>query len=133
MSIHPYLHFEGTCSEAMRYYNEVFGGTNLQIMLNSEAPPEAEIPGNNEVMHSQLDFCGGTLMASDFAGGVGDPQKAVSVTVMVKSADEGKGYYDKLGEKGDVIMPYGPMFFSSGFGMMRDKFGTHWMFMTDDS
>jgi PhnB protein len=36
--------------------------------------------------------------------------------------------FDRLaGEGGHVIEAFGPTFFSPGFGMVKDRFGTHWI------
>ena len=46
-------------------------------------------------------------------------------------AGEGRALYDRLSDGGEVIDPYGEKFFSPGFGMVRDRYGTHWMIMTE--
>jgi PhnB protein len=38
-----------------------------------------------------------------------------------------QGWFDGLGNGGAVIQPFQPTFFSPGFGMVKDKFGTHWI------
>ncbi len=130
---YPYLHFQGHCADAMTFYADVFGG-ELTIMKWSDAP--ADTPQNidsDRVMHSQLAFPDGSrLMAGDFPPGMeGDPQKAVSVTHVVSDPEEGRTLYDRLAEGGDVIDAYSAKFFSSGFGMVRDRYGTHWIIMTE--
>ena len=35
--------------------------------------------------------------------------------------------FDALSDGGQVVMPVGPTFFASSFGMVRDRFGVHWM------
>jgi hypothetical protein len=35
--------------------------------------------------------------------------------------------FDLLADGGAVIMPFAPTFWSDGFGMLKDRFGTHWM------
>lgn len=130
---YPYLHFQGHCADAMAFYADVFGG-ELTIMKWSDAP--AETPqkiDSDRVMHSHLALPDGTrLMAGDFPPGFeGDPQKAVSISHVVSDAGEGRALYDRLAEGGDVIEPFGDTFFSPGFGMVRDRYGTHWMIMTE--
>lgn len=130
---YPYLHFQGRCADAMAFYAQLFGG-DLIVTRWSDAP--AGTPQKIEsdrVMHSRLDLPDGTrLMAGDFPPGFdGDPQKAVSVTHVVRDAAEGRALCDRLTEGGDVIEPYGETFFSPGFGMVRDRYGTHWMILTE--
>jgi len=128
MSFIPYLHFDGTCAEAMAFYAEVFGATDLQIMRYSEAPPDTQQAASSErVMHSQFSLGGATLMASDFPEGMAQPQAAVSVMHVVKDLAAATRLCEKLAAGGAVMMPFGPTFFSRGFGMLKDRFGTHWM------
>ena len=35
--------------------------------------------------------------------------------------------FKALSDGGDVVMPMGPTFFATSFGMVRDRFGIHWM------
>lgn len=133
MSFIPYLHFRGNCAEAMRFYADVFGGGDLQIMTYADAP-EGTLPGEpspdmrDHVMHASLSTGSGMLMASDYPPGMeGDPQKAVSVAHDVGDVTTGKAIFDRLLEGGDIIMPWGETFWAEGFGMVRDRFGTHWM------
>lgn len=129
MSFSPYIHFQGNCAEAMTFYADVFGASDLSMMKYADAPED--VGGSKDsgrIMHAYMTVDGGVLMGSDFPDGVeGDPQKAVSVSFSVKDVDKGRALYDRLLEGGDVIMPYEKTFWSPGFGMLRDRFGTHWM------
>jgi PhnB protein len=35
--------------------------------------------------------------------------------------------FDRLAEGGAIIDDFKPTFFSPGFGMVKDRFGTHWI------
>lgn len=131
MSFVPYIHFQGNCAEAMRFYADVFGATDLQIFGYADAP-EGAMPGvptdTDRVMHAALTHPGGVLMGSDFPPGMeGDPQKAVSISFSVGDVAAGKALYDRLLDGGAPIMDYQETFWAEGFGMVRDRFGTHWM------
>jgi PhnB protein len=129
MSFDPYLHFQGNCAEAMQFYAEMFGATDLQMMRYAEAPGvPAPVTSPDLVIHAQFSVGGRMLMASDFPDGMqGDAQKAVSISHPVPDLATGRAVFDRLAEGGEVIMPFGPTFFSKGFGMLKDRFGTHWM------
>jgi PhnB protein len=128
MALVPYIHFQGNCAEALAFYAEVFGAPPATLNRYSDVPEDAGGTKSDRIMHGELEIAGGKLMASDFPEGMeGDAQKAVSVMYPAPDAAEGQRIYDRLHAGGDTIMPYGPTFWSSGFGMVRDRFGTHWM------
>lgn len=128
--ITPYLHFQGNCAEALTAYQEALGG-ELTLMAYGDmpgAPPE--LATANRIMNAELRterF--GTLRASDFPPGVeGDPQQAVTVCLEVHDGvEQAQEVYGRLSSGGAVIQEFGPSFFADGFGMFKDRFGTHWM------
>jgi PhnB protein len=128
MSFDPYIHFTGTCRAAMTAYQAIFGGT-LQLTGYAEAPDAtAEAKASDLVMHAQLGVGDRMLLASDFPPGFpGQPQQAVSISHVAASAAEAQRIFDQLAEGGAVVMPFAPTFWSDGFGMVKDRFGTHWM------
>ena len=68
------------------------------------------------------------LMASDVPPGQGgDAQAAVSIMQTFATEPQGRAVFDGLAKEGDVVTPFGPTFISPGFGMVRDRFGTHWI------
>ena len=125
----PYLHFQGQCAEALAFYQQVFGGRDLQIMRYAEGPQaSAEWLASTKVMHGQVALYDGTLMASDFPPGIdGDPQRGFSVMQTAPDVATGQQIFTALCDGGAEIQPYAPTFFSPGFGMVKDKFGTHWI------
>lgn len=134
MSFDPYIHFPGTAEAAMRHYHDVLGG-DLQIMYYREAPPEdgAE-PGDmqadpDRVMHACLTLKGRMLMASDYPLPEQDqPQTAVSISHGCDSRAEAERIFSRLCDEGSqILMPFGDAFWSDGFGMGTDRFGTTWM------
>lgn len=128
MSFDPYLHFQGNCREAMTAYRQVFGGT-LTLMTYAEAPDAtAEMKASSLVMHSTLAAGWRGLMASDFPPGhAGEPQQSVTISHEAGSDAEARRIFAALAEGGTVMMDYQPTFWSDGFGMLKDRFGTHWM------
>ncbi|MGR3454294.1 VOC family protein [Pseudooceanicola sp.] len=126
----PYLHFQnGQCEEALTFYKEVFGGTDLHLMRYAEAP---DVPDDwksgPHVIHGEITLGDGKLMASDFPPGFeGDPQKAVSVMQSAPDVETAHRWFDALLAEGDVIQEMTANFFSPAFGMVRDRYGTHWM------
>ncbi len=134
MSFHPYLRFDGSCENAMRWYCAIFDGRDLQIMKFADAPPEMGMDGIDRVMHAQFFLPdGGRLMASDTPPGQETgPQRSVSVSHFAASVEDARTKYDRLADGGEPVMPFGETFFSKGFGMVKDQFGTHWMIMAPE-
>ena len=129
-SFEPYLFFNGNCAEAMRFYEQTFGG-RLDVIPVAGSPAEQDMPpgSGNLVMHARLEVDGRGLMASDWMGGT-DPypgMKGVSVSVSYPTAAEARKVFDALAEGGQVHMPFDKTFWSEGFGMVADRFGTNWM------
>lgn len=131
MQIYPYLFFNGKAEEAMAFYHQVLGG-DLEISRFSQMPESSDriSPGDaNRVMNAQLKWDEGVLMASDTCTlqPATGPMDGCSVTLQCDDVDRAAGIFDKLGEGGAVIMPWAPTFWSTGFGMCKDRFGVMWM------
>jgi PhnB protein len=117
----------------MAFYAEVFGGTDLSLMRYGDNPMEGMETMADRIMHSDLKIDGALLMAADSP--MGQDQAPGNVSVMHDPADveSGKRKFDRLAEGGEVTMPFQKTFWSPGFGMVRDRFGIHWMFSTQPS
>jgi PhnB protein len=128
MSFVPYIHFNGNAREAMQFYADVFGANDLEISNYSAAPAELGMPSSDAVLHSQMTVGGQMLMAADaMPGAEYRAQASVSISHAVQSFEVGTGIFDRLADGGGIVMPFAPTFFTPGFGMCKDKFGTHWM------
>lgn len=129
LQLDTYLFFDGTCAEAMRFYERVLGG-ELMLMKNSEAPAEARGPGGdpNRIMHARLRLDGRTLMASDWpTDRPYEGMKGFSLSLICPTVPDARRAFDALSEGGKVTMPFGKTFWAEAFGMLVDRFGTHWM------
>jgi PhnB protein len=125
----PYIHFQGQCAEALAFYAQVFNGSGLQMMPYAAGPDAPEAwKTSDRIMHGQLGIYDGTLMASDYPPGVlGDAQAGFSVMQAVPDVAEAARVFTALSEGGAVIDTFKKTFFSPGFGMVKDRFGTHWI------
>jgi PhnB protein len=132
MTTIPYIHFQGQCAEAMTFYAQVFASPDLQMMRYTDGPPvPAEWADSPRIMHAQMTIDDGSLMASDYPPGmVGEAQRGVSVMQSAADVATGQRIFDALAQGGSVIEAFKPTFFSPGFGMLQDRFGTHWIIST---
>lgn len=130
MKFQPYLNFDGNCEEAFRFYEKVFGGKIEAMMTFGNSPMAGDMSpeGQGKIMHACLMVGDAVLMASDtLAGQYQQPQgNWVSIGGIADSA-EGERIFRTLAEGGQVVMPFEKTFWSPGFGMAVDRFGTPWM------
>jgi PhnB protein len=125
----PYIHFQGQCAEALAFYAAVFAGTNLQMMRYSDGPDAPPVwKDSPRIMHGQVTIGDGTLMASDYPPGVeGGGQQGFSVMQTTPDVSSAQAAFDQLAVGGRVVDAFKATFFSPGFGMVQDRFGTHWI------
>ena len=128
--LNPYLSFRDNAREAMEFYRAVFGG-ELTIRTFAEFHLSEEADEQELVMHSQLETPSGfTIMASDTPKTMNyQPGSTISVSLSGPSTDgpELRGYWGRLQEGADVTMPLNTAPWGDLFGMLTDRFGTHWM------
>lgn len=129
-AINPYLMFDGNCREAMTFYQRCLGG-QLDVMTFADAPMEAAPGTENRVMHAALIHGPVMLMASDTMGDGKEPNvegNNVWVNLAFDTVDELEKAYAAMAEGGHRVMEPADAFWGSRFGMLRDRFGMHWMF-----
>lgn len=132
MEIRNYLLFpKGNCREAMETYAKHLGG-ELRLSRFGEAPMCDKMPDSVKelIMHARITKDGDVLlMGSDCPPDqpvqVGDN---TSVCVSVKSNEDVERLCTALSEGGTVKMPAQETFWAHRFGMVKDRFGVHWMF-----
>ena len=131
MAFHPYLNFPGTARAAFTRYQEIFGG-ELTILGAGDMPGGGgggggDIPADF-TMHAALELDDSVLMASDAEPGQPfGPVQGMYVNDATGDAAEAKRVFEALAEGGTVEMPFEATFFSPGFGVCVDRFGTPWM------
>ena len=115
-TLSPYLAV-ADARAAVAWYVDVFGG----VLGESVEMPDGRLG------HAEVHIGGSTLMATDgfntgkmaFAG--------FSLSLEAKDPGEAAQMFAALSEGGKVLLPLGPTFFSSSFGMVADPFGVQWM------
>lgn len=125
-----YLFFDGTCAEAMRFYERTLGGKLEAVMTYGESPDPQHCPADAKdlVMHASLLVDGRRLMASDSPPGYEHkPAGGFALALNYPTAPEAKRIFDALSQGGTVTMPMQKTFWAETFGMLTDRFGTPWM------
>ena len=126
-----YLSFDGTCADAMRFYERTIGG-RLEALLRFAATPAAgAVPeaSRNRIMHAYLVLPDSSaLMAGDAPPGQPfEPMRGLSMTLACPTVTESRRVFEALADGGRVQMPMGPTFWAAQFGMVTDRFGTPWI------
>lgn len=127
----PYLNFDGTCREAMNFYQSILGG-ELYFQTVGESPIADQVPASmkDAILHSTLNTGALEIMASDM-----NPTKLIdgngtSMCLVFKDEAETKDCYEKLSEGGVKTQPIHEMFFGL-IGALTDRFGKNWIVECD--
>jgi PhnB protein len=129
MQVNPYLFYNGNCEAALKFYEKVLGA-KIEAMLTYEGgPADMPIPPDykKKIMHAKISIDDEVIMASDAPPGNFHPPQGFSVSLQVEDPADAERRFKALSEGGKVNMPFGKTFFSKGFGMCVDQFGTPWM------
>jgi PhnB protein len=129
MQVNPYLFFNGNCEAALKFYEKVLGA-EIEATFTYESGGDAmPIPPEwkNKIMHSKITIDGEVIMASDAPPGNFHQPQGFSVSLQVEDPADAERRFKALAEGGTINMPFGKTFFSKGFGMCVDQFGTPWM------
>jgi PhnB protein len=126
-----YLAFDGTCAEAMRFYEKALDAKIEVMMSGADSPMAAQIPKEtaHRILHARLALKdGGLLFAGDCPGHVPyEGIKGVSMTLNYDTTAEADKAFAALSAGGKVTMPMQPAFWAKTWGMLVDKFGTAWI------
>lgn len=138
MQFTPYLNFDGNCAEAFAFYAKLFGGNIVYQGTFGEMPAQEGMPpipesARQRIMHVHLQIKDQSLMGSDAMPGADatcggyQPAQGLWVSIQADSTAEGQRFFDALAQGGQTVMPFAKTFWSQGFGMVKDRFGTPWM------
>ena len=129
MQLNSYLHFNGRCEEAFKFYEKLFGG-KIEAIFPHEGTPAAEhVPAEwrKKIMHARLNVGEQVLMGSDVPPGNYNPPQGFRVNISVKDPADAERIFKALADKGKVTMPLEKTFWAQRFGMVNDQYGTPWM------
>ncbi|HWF38777.1 MAG TPA: VOC family protein [Candidatus Acidoferrales bacterium] len=132
MQLNPYLHFNGNCEEAFKFYAQLLGG-KIDAMTTFEGTPAADhapAEWRKKILHANLSAKGHVLMGSDVppnAPGGYQPPKGFSVSFSNDDPAEAERIFKALSESGNTTMPMQKTFWAERFGMCVDRFGIPWI------
>jgi len=139
-SVTTYLIFNGNCEEAFEFYKSVFGGEFQYIGKYKDAPAEnggeaLSEEDSNRIMHISLPIGDTILMGSDSHPKYGDVGFGdnFSISITTETKEEADKIFNGLSAGGRIDMPLEKTFWSSYFGMLKDKFGVNWMISLEET
>ncbi len=129
MDVTPYLNFNGTCAAAFEFYAQVLGGEIEFLQTHAQSPMKEHVPADwqDKVIHVCLNVKGKRLMGSDAPADHFAPAQGMYINVQVPTTEEGRRVFEAFADGGKITMPFAQTFWSPGYGMVTDRFGTPWM------
>ena len=129
MQINPYLHCNGQCEAAFKFYEKVLGAKIDGMFTFGDSPMAKEVPSDwqKKVMHARMTVNGSVLMGADASSERYQRPQGFSVSIGVKEPEEAERVFKELAQNGTVQMPIQKTFWSARFGMLADQFGIPWM------
>jgi PhnB protein len=130
----PYLLFDGNCRQAMEFYRFCIGG-ELIVTLVKDTPAKNQMPASqhDKVLNARLRGSSADISASDWLRQDRTRVRGNTACLYLSggSFQDLKSLFEKLSEGGEVTDPLSQQFFGT-YGALNDKFGTRWMFHTQD-
>ncbi len=132
ISLAPFLLFDGTCAEAMDFYQSCLGGQLTVTKLGDTPMRDGSAPERHErVVYAHLQHGDMELNATDWLHPTRTPRPGNTVGLYV-SGDAGGRFrevFDALAVGADPALfdelheePFGT------YGHLADRFGVHWFF-----
>ncbi|MBN8235456.1 VOC family protein [Halobacillus kuroshimensis] len=123
----PYFTFNGQAEEALNHYKEIFEGEITDRQTFGEAdfdtPPEMD----DRLMHARFKKGPLFFMVSDsFLDQQVEVGSNISMALEMDSPEEIETIYNRLKDKGTVIMELQDTFWGATFAKVKDSYGITW-------
>jgi PhnB protein len=129
MQLNTYLHFNGNCDEAFKFYAQHLGGRIVmrQTYGDSPAGPQSPPAMRDKIIHARIEIGETVLMGSDSPPERFSPPQGFSLSLAARTPQEAERLFAALAAGGQIHMPMAESFFAHRFGMLVDRFGVPWM------
>ena len=128
-----YLLFDGTCRQAMEFYQSCFGG-ELALTKVKDSAAKDRMPAfqQDKVLNARLRSGDVDISASDWLRPAQTLVRGNTVCLFLSGGTlrDLKALFEKLSEGAEVTDPLQEQFFGT-YGALNDRFGVRWMFHTD--
>ncbi len=113
----------------LEFYHGILGG-QLDLQTYGQSPMPAPDSHKDKILHGVLEAGDHiTIMAADSPPDMPLSSTHSNISLSLTGPDEDtlKKAFDALADGGKITMPLEKQFWGDLFGMVDDKFGTHWM------
>ena len=129
MKLNSYLHFNGQCEAAFKFYEKSLDGKIEGAFPYSSSPSPNDVPPGfqNKLMHATIAIGDQVLMGMDAPPSRYRKPEGFSVSIGLKDVAKAERIFRALSEGATVTMPMQETFWAARFGMLTDQFGIPWM------
>jgi PhnB protein len=131
----PHLLFDGTCRQAMEFYQSCLGGDLIATTVKTSAA-SSRMPQSlqDRIIHAHLKGEGLEISASDWLMPDRTPVRGNTVCLFLGGGTlhQLDTVFGRLSEGAEVTDPLRAEFFGT-YGALNDKFGVRWMFHTNQT
>ena len=133
MKLNPYLHFNGNCHEAFKFYEKALGGKIVMLQTYGDSPAAAQSPPGwkDKVVHARIEIGGMLIMGSDAPPDRQAKAQGFSLSLRFDTPAQAEQAFQALSDKGVVGAALQESFFAERFGMLTDRFGMPWMVLCE--
>lgn len=137
MKIRPYLTFDGECSKAIELYKKAFKTDIIQIMYFEDLNTlenKNEKDSKKRVLQCTLKLGDDFIRLCDCgkSGSLNDSESERLSLAVEANIEEVKYAFDILSKEGNVGIPLEKTFYSPLAGVVFDKFGVMWNFISKE-
>lgn len=127
------LSFNGSCAEAIRFYERNLPGKILFELTWGNSPLAKDVPPTwwEKICHSTLVAGDTTFHGVDGLPGTYEPPRGFTIVLGVDDIDEANRLFGVLGENGEVQIPLQETFWARRYGQIVDRFGIAWEISCD--
>lgn len=126
----PYLLFDGTCGDAMKFYQSCLGG-DLTLTRVKDTPAKDQMSAGQQekVLNAHLSAGNMEISASDRLALDETPVRGNTACMFVNGGTKAEltELFEKLSVGSKVTNPLRPTYFGI-YGALNDRFGVRWMF-----
>ena len=122
-----YFTIKGRAEEALKFYEDCFGGQTTFLQRFSETPYQVSPAYKNKIAHAEFKAENILFYISDgfekeevtFGNGIG-------ITINFDNSEEHRSVFEKLKTEGTLTFDFFQTTIGTTLVCVRDKFGIHW-------